>query len=368
MDSELSQPWVSREASRSYDGRRSGGWLRLVVLAACGAAGPILLVSLLSRAVPAPALSPSYVPALEPYREREVPFYDRYLDELRAVRARWVFIGDSMLGTRIDPRVLSELSNRDGVGMVMQAGSGSAWWYLALKNVVAASAVKPRYVFVFFRDENLTDPMFRATGTYRWSLDLVARAHEPELNEVFAANLAGPWFKVHEFVDQGLDVQRLSLWGERRLRELPLGWFARPDQHAEFEAHVNAAFYLDRLRPIPEADMQRADDALLDFGRDVERSVLPDMLRTSARHHLPLVFVRVQRRPTPDGPPPQSEAMTKYIADLKSWLEARGAQFYDDTGAKELTLDLYEDGDHIDGSKREFYTTWFRRRLAPLFE
>ncbi|MGE3841915.1 MAG: hypothetical protein AB7I50_10035 [Vicinamibacterales bacterium] len=338
------------------------------MLAAAIATGPMLLIALLGRTVPAPALTPSYVPALEPYREREVPFYDRYLDELRAVRARWVFIGDSMLGTRIDPRVLSELSNRAGVGMVMQAGSGSAWWYLALKNVVAASGVKPRYVFIFFRDENLTDPMFRATGTYRWSLDLVARAHEPELNSVFAANLAGPWFRVHDFVDRKLDVQRLGLWSERRLRELPLGWFAAPNEQAQFEARVNVAFDLDRLRPIPEADMQRAEDARLDFARDVERSVLPEMVRTSERHKLSLVFIRVQRRPTPDGPPQQSDAMTKYVADLKAWLEARGAKFYDDTGAKELTLDLYEDGDHIDRSKREFYTTWFRRRLAPLFE
>lgn len=368
LNPELSRTWISNDARSLRPVNSTASRLRLLLLAAGIVAGPLVLVSLLARLVPTPDLVPSYVPALEPYREREVPFDPGPIEQLQRLKPQWVFIGDSMLGTRIDPVVLAEASGRQGVGMVMQAGSGSAWWYLAFKNVVAASGIKPRYVFVFFRDENLTDPMFRVSGTYRWSLDLVARAHEAELNDVFAAQLSGPWFRLHQTLDQTFHVQRLSLWAERRMRDFPLRWFASPSEAPQFEARVNAAFDLDRMRPIPEADMQEADDSRLNFAKDVERSVLPLMLRTSERSRLPLVFIRVQRRPTADGPPPQSEAMRAYIADLKTWLEARGARFYDDTGAKELTLSLYEDGDHIDRSARAFYTSWFRRQLAPLFE
>ena len=67
---------------------------------------------------------------------------------------------------------------------LLQAGSGSAFWYLALKNWVIASGIRPRVVFIFFRDTNLTDVMFRLDDQFRWSLDMVAGDREAELNDV----------------------------------------------------------------------------------------------------------------------------------------------------------------------------------------
>jgi hypothetical protein len=65
-----------------------------------------------------------------------------------------------MAGTRIDERRLGELAGRP-VAPLLQAGSGPVFWYLALKNWVIASGIKPRAVFIFFRDTNLTNVMFR---------------------------------------------------------------------------------------------------------------------------------------------------------------------------------------------------------------
>ena len=78
-----------------------------------------------------------------------------------------------------------ELTGRP-VAPLLQAGSGSAFWYLALKNWVVASGIKPRMVFIFFRDTNLTDVMFRLDEQFRWSLDIVAHDREDELNAVVA--------------------------------------------------------------------------------------------------------------------------------------------------------------------------------------
>ncbi len=79
---------------------------------------------------------------------------------------------------------------------------------------------------------------------------------------------------------------------------------------------------------------------------------------------LPICFVRVQRRPVNNRPPEESAALEKYVADLRSWIEANGGMFHDDTGDPEMTLDLYEDGDHIGNRLR--YTEIFRRRLDLL--
>ena len=54
----------------------------------------------------------------------------------------YVVIGDSMAGTRIDERRLIELTGTQ-VAPLLQPGSGSAFWYLALKNSVIAAASGP---------------------------------------------------------------------------------------------------------------------------------------------------------------------------------------------------------------------------------
>jgi len=83
------------------------------------------------------------------------------------------------------------------------------------------------------------------------------------------------------------------------------------------------------------------------------------------KNGLTVCFVRVQRRPVEDRPPEQSPDLVRYVEDLKAWLEDHGALFHDDTGDPEMTLDLYEDGDHIGNRRR--YTEIFRKRLDPLF-
>lgn len=347
---------------------RRANWVSLLVVVAGALAAP-LPVDLVVPARTDGTAPASYLPALEATRQREVPFDKDVIDDLRAAQPAWVFIGDSMLGTRIDHEHLSRRLNQRTITMLTQAGTGSAFWYLAFKNWVAASGIRPRYVFFFFRDENLTDPLFRATGGYRWSLDRVARDSEPELNDVFAAQTSGPWFRVHRGLDRAFGVERRARVADRRLRDWPASWFARtPAERQAFDERLNGLFDLDHLRPISEADMQKADDARLDFAREVGRSVLPELLAVAARHQLRLVFVRVQRRPAPTGPPLQSPAMLRYVADLRAWLEAKGAVFEDDTGDKDLPLAIYEDGDHIDRAYREYYTDWFLRKRAALFE
>jgi hypothetical protein len=102
-----------------------------------------------------------------------------------------------------------------------------------------------------------------------------------------------------------------------------------------------------------------------EFSRALPASVLPSIVELSKQHNVPVCFVRVQRRPTGNRPPEQSPALAQYVADFRAWAESQGECFYDETGDPELTLDLYEDGDHF--RDRLAYTRIFRRRLDPLF-
>ena len=160
---------------------------------------------------------PSYLPALEAARPRQ-PFQPGPIEDLISMQPGYITIADSM-GGRIDPERLTALANVP-IAPILQNATGSAYWFLVFKNWVVASHVKPKRVVIFFRDTNLTDPMFRVSGPYRQTLDEVARDREDELNAVLAQHTNG----LH-----GEDVVGEKVRGEAILDDLVL-----VDSHACF--------------------------------------------------------------------------------------------------------------------------------------
>jgi hypothetical protein len=339
--------------------------LRLATLIALTLAVPFAIPIANRWRDPRP-LPPTYLPAFEGPRERG-RFADTRVSELRYLNPGYVVIGDSMAGTRVDERRLGELAGVP-IAPLLQPGSGSAFWYLALKNWVIASGIKPRMVFVFFRDTNLTDVMFRLDQQFRWSLDLVALEREDELNAVIATRV-GALQHVRRFFDERLGAEQarraaepaVSIWPA----EMMIGSRRR---RTEFLNAMNVRLGFDHLRPMQTADIQVNDAPGADFATDVDRSVLPLMLRDARAAGLTLCFVRVQRRPTANRPPPQSEALKAYVQSLREYVTARGAIFHDDTGDPALTIDMYEDGDHLARHARRQYTENLYNRLRSHFQ
>jgi hypothetical protein len=322
---------------------------------------PIANAWLASRPLPA-----TYLPALEGPRERG-QFQATRIEELQLLQPGYVVIGDSMAGTRIDERWLGELSGTT-IAPLLQPGSGSAFWYLVLKNWVVASGIRPRMVLIFFRDTNLTDLMFRLDPQFRWALDLAAAAQEDELNAIIARRM-GPLHRVHVSIDRSAGVERARRRAEPALMTWPAEMMiASRRRRTEFLMQMNERLGLDHLRPMQAADVQIGDAPELDFDRDVRDSVLPLMLRDARNAGLTLCFVRVQRRPTAHRPPPQSAALQAYVRSLREYVTGRGALFHDDTGDPALTIDMYEDGDHLARHARRRYTEILYTRLRPHFQ
>ena len=191
-------PFTSSAGSRGESvpvSRHAGLALALVLAAAV--VTPLSLRALNRAAVGVPP-GLGYLPALELSREHR-EFNPQPIANLSYGQPAWVFIGDSMMGTRVDPVYLGEISARHDeiVAFLFHPATGPAWWYLAFKNHLVPSGVKPRAVFVFFRDTNLTDTLFRLESLYGNALDEVAHAQEPELNALVAARKRGVWSRVH---------------------------------------------------------------------------------------------------------------------------------------------------------------------------
>ena len=320
----------------------------------------ILLTPLVWRAAlwrwgpPASSLPPSYLPALDPPRERR-PFQSDPVGDLQSMAPGYVIIGDSMAG-RIDPDRLTQLAQVP-IAPVLQNATGSAYWYLVFKNYVVRSGIKPKRVIVFFRDTNLTDPMFRIGDASYRNLDEVALDREDELNAVLATRVEGPWFRAHRAINRAYAVDRTRAWLEPQISARSAAFVVpAPRAQADFLANLNRMFALDQLRPMVAADIAAAEDPDADFSANVGTSVLPIFLQLAKAHDLRLCFVRVLRRPQDGKPPPQSARMTRYVQDLRAYLEARGAVFRDDRDDPDMASIKYADGDHIDRDERIRYT------------
>lgn len=360
-------PHHSHELPRTPPAEWSrAGVVRLLVILAAVVVVPLLWRPAMAR-LSTRAVQPSYLPALEASRER-IAFRPGPIEDLKRLRPSYVFIGDSMLGTRIDAGYLAGLLGQD-VAMLARAGTGPAYWYLSFKNYLIASGERPKVTFFFFRDLNMTDPLFRLTGPFRWSLDEVAQAAEPALDDVIAARMRGPWFRVHQAVNAAYDIDRANAYVERQFYDWPTRlWTAdEPGRRAFLDTLNFEIMGLDRLRPMAAADLQAAEDKEADFARNMPRSVLPLIVDLARQHGMKVCFVRVQRRPVGNKAPPQSERMQEYMKQFRAYAEREGMYFHDDTGDPMQTLAMYEDGDHIARAHRQRYTRQFRATLNRLF-
>ena len=304
--------------------------------------------------------TPSYIPALEPARARE-PFDPTPIQELRAFPPGLVVIGDSMAG-RIQKRRLEQLSG-EVVAPILRNATGSAHWYLIFKNYVIASGVRPKAVIVFFRETNLTDPMFRLGDPYRVNADPLSHDVEPELNAAVASRTQGAWFRVHSGVDRAYQIEQTRTWLEPELAALPARLLTGAPA-ADLLSSLNTTFALDRLRAAQGADMAAVAGEPLDFHRDVHRSVLPAFLALAREHGMRLIFVRILRRPENGRAPSETPALRRYIRDLRAYLEAGGAIFRDDRDYPGMAALPYDDGDHIARAGMVPYTELFYEQMA----
>jgi hypothetical protein len=200
---------------------------------------------------------------------------------------------------------------------------------------VLAAPHRPTTVFVLFRDTYLTQVTYRTDSAYWWKIERLSREHEPELMRAmresrswqqrleYALGLVYPIEKRHEIASYALEwlASQLVAPGQVRYGALPA-------------SRYNPLFALDRMRGSEAADDADAPshDAIYDFDAQLPKSLLPSMIELARGAGVRLVLVRVQRRPAPAGPPPQSPELLRYTAALEAYLARSGVGFYDFTG------------------------------------
>lgn len=332
-----------------HEGRPSrAAAIRLAALIlSCAAA--LLCVAVAARSVEGP---------------RKTKFDEGPLRTLDRTKPVYVLLGNSMVNTRFDGSTLRE-ELAVPTQLIAYPATASAHWFLFMKNYVSAAQHKPKRVFVFFRDRELTEPR------YRVDLDgpkLQRHSHdsEPLLLEKLAPE--GPLGKVSQRISNYIPLKNLRPLVSERMSDFAMGvsqLLHAHDDDDEREELIEGAFELSKLRARSEGEAEaQIDDE--EFRVVLPRSLLPDILAIAKQQGVPMTFIRVRRRRTAEGVPDAPE-LEIYLRELRRYLEAQGAEFYDMKDAAWERPSLYAQGDHIAARHRRNYTRSFVEHMRHVF-
>ena len=299
-------------------------------------------------------------------RTPEVKEFDSSLvEEFRASKAEVVFLGNSLLDTRIDPERVTDLSGLATVSMAID-GTAPGVWFLQLENIIAESQVPAERIFVFFHDDLITRPIF-FTGVEDQGLveSLTKSSGEieqlPRKNDSFSAQIARAFSNVYP----------LSNTNQRRSKSpiSSIGAAVVGIDNSTLESHSDEFFLPVNFRDRGSLIQQPKFHG--DFDKIIDDSFLPLMIDSATRIGTELIFVRVAARPNDDGSPNEPEALKRYSDDLADFLGDRGVALIDmtehvETGVIDATT--YYDGYHLKHRFRDHYTDLFVDWMLNEFE
>ncbi len=294
---------------------------------------------------------------------------------LADTRPDLVFMGNSMLNTRIDPRVFNAETPYT-CAFTSRASTATAVWYLYLKNLIVPMEVKPKVVVIFFRDRFLTWPFYRTSGIYGAYLDSLRLAREPVLDKMLRdATETGP-SGIRDRFDHSLralyGLGNQPLDARAKLNNLAFDLTGFGVGKATRRSQMAIRFGLDNLRSDLGDDI--GNDVSWDsakspiaFSSSPDASFLPHLLGLARENGFKLCFYRVKRRCDVDGDREEDPQLAGYLESLAAFIRAQGGFFIDES-ADPVPVEWYSDGDHIGKDFRPEYTRYFWKKAQPVLE
>ena len=325
-----------------------------------------------------------FVPAmLMPSPPLKVPFDSDWLQELNKNKPYVVAIGNSMIGSRIDVKKLSELLGKP-VDIKWSPGSGPRLWYLLFKNYVCQAETKPKYVVLMYADYEFPWP--RQGWLNEWDIREVERLtpdkyqqYDPVFKDLCLADptfrqklqlLIRRWFNVSNYAFPAkqwldtliMDITEPPLW----VQQTEPSW-----QTPFWKNFVNERFALDHLRAGVYVPRQKQPSKNFHEARQaIDKSFLPHFIKLAKENGIELILLRMQHRifnSAHNGQEPKDMRMV--VETQKKYLDEQGIKHYDFKGDPEITEELYGAGDHIGfDHRRTRWTEIMFKRMGKMFK
>jgi hypothetical protein len=294
------------------------------------------------------------------------------IDAISIYQPELVLIGDSVLYLGVDQEGLSEELGMETYSIGVP-GSGSAVWYLILKNVVLGASHRPKYAAIVFRDTMLTTPSFRTTGRYFGLVDDFAGRREPLVSQLAFIDQMSPIEKLAE--------QYLPLYSARweiregldsRIRYMPSSLLLDCSAECTDEA-MNSIFGRERVDVV--ALNQAVEDAgetlyapeALDFDEQIDRSFLPATIQLAQENEITLIFVRTRTLMFPEYAS-EPVALRNYMESLNAYISGHRAHYLDFAHDERIKDEYFFDPLHFSAAGQEAFTQILADELKVFLE
>ena len=283
------------------------------------------------------------------------PFDQSSVDDLQSSAPDTVFIGNSLLETRIDPDYLNELTGDTAVSLAVE-GTAPGVWLLQLENVVGGINNPPSEIFIFFHDDLITRHI-EFTGSEDSSL--VERLTHSNISgysllsskdQSFADKLKSKFISIYPIANSNQKSQPINSVGTALV--------GYSDQ--ELTEMTDSTFSFANIRD--QAAIIQQPKFHGNFDDVIDDSFLPELMRVIDVIGANLTIVRVAARPNTDGSPNEPDSLARYTNDLSRYLAANGIQYIDMIGHAEsgdIDAAMYYDGYHLKNRFRQHYTELF---------
>ena len=286
------------------------------------------------------------------------------VDDLQESAADFVFIGNSLLNTRIDPNYLSELTGKTAVSLAIE-GTGPGVWLLQLQNIVAAINNPPSEIFVFFHDDLITRQI---NFTGREDPALIDRLSRSDTSQY--ALLSSKKQSVADRIKKAF-VSIYPVAKPKSNQQLqPISSIAAEligYSDKEFASAVDSTFTFANIRD--QAAIIQSPKFHGDFDETIDESFLTELIRSANEIKANLTIVRVAARPTNDGLPNEPDSLARYTNDLSAYLHANDVNYIDMIGhieSGDIDAAMYYDGYHLKNRFLHSYTEFFAKwMLTP---
>ena len=294
-----------------------------VVAALAAVVGPLLVVVSLAAVLTRP----------EDAVERALAPAAKELDKRIAHGADVVLLGNSKVGTDLDPDTIAELFATPARVVPMHVkGTGMPVWYTVLRERVYAGGHAPRLVVVYATALMMAQTSL-PTAAQRAQLDQQVGAPDPVLDhkvrgEAFAdpriqvaLRRRGAWRQAltDGIRDLGVGLA-LAPAGEGGARERGRA-YAAPALARVFDGDANQRAPQRRVVPVVEAEVADADGAVR-----LHDTLIPDLVALAYAHGAQVLFVR---SPMPDGRREEDTVPAAFEDELIAWLASVGAGYVD---------------------------------------
>lgn len=304
--------------------------------------------------------------------------------DLKQLRPDLLFVGNSMLDSRVDLAVLDELlAPRRGM-LWIKHNSFTADWAVYLR-AVQASGVRPKAVVLLFRGRELTFPNFRIAGEKADYLSRILRVYPmPEVNQAAGMNRDGSRALGHRLAmtwQTGVRPRPQDQGPLGRISELALDVASvsgRDD--GQLRTAMGQRFAFNRLRPgaddealagklIGNRISENGYETWANFDEAIGPSLLPLLRRECRELGAQLVLVRIRQRPAEgNAVRPEDDLYPDYLRGLEEWCRREGVVYLDISGDSHWREEHYGTGDHLDERFSPEWTRRFWERNGPVIE